>query len=80
MVAGGCRALWTGQAIVRRFGGILRTGGETGAGRMLAKIAEMNFPEWFDMCIPSDDTRRFASPFSLKTWVAMSRNFGDDGA
>jgi hypothetical protein len=43
---------------------------------MLAKIAETNFAEWFDMVIPRDDTRRFTGKFSLKTWVVMGRNSG----
>jgi hypothetical protein len=46
---------------------------------MLAKTAETNFAVRFDMC-SSGDAQRVTLQISEKSWVAMSRNFGQHEA
>jgi hypothetical protein len=47
---------------------------------MQAKNADTNAAADFFICLSGDGTQRFTLPFSVRIWVAMSRNSGVVGA
>jgi hypothetical protein len=48
--------------------------------RTLAKMVDAILAARFDIDFSGDATQHYTSQISEKTWVAMSRNSGEDGA
>jgi hypothetical protein len=48
--------------------------------RTLAKMVDAILAARFDIDFSGDATQHYTSQISAKTWVAIGRNFGEDGA